>query len=47
MAFHDVLFDDPVTIAGVEAWRADNGLGDSLAARPVQRCDYYDLGSSI
>ena len=26
MAFHDVLFDDPVTIAGVEAWRADNGL---------------------
>jgi xanthine dehydrogenase accessory factor len=26
MAFHDVLFDDPVTIVGVEAWRADNGL---------------------
>ncbi len=26
MAFHDVLFDDPVTIAGVKAWRADNGL---------------------
>ncbi len=26
MAFHDVLFDDPVTIAGVDAWRADNGL---------------------
>jgi xanthine dehydrogenase accessory factor len=26
MAFHDVLFDDPVTIAGVGAWRADNGL---------------------
>jgi hypothetical protein len=26
MAFHDVLFDDSVTIAGVEARRADNGL---------------------
>jgi xanthine dehydrogenase accessory factor len=26
MAFHDVLFDDPVTIAGVRAWRADIGL---------------------
>jgi hypothetical protein len=26
MAFHDILFDDPVTIAGVTASRADNGL---------------------
>ena len=26
MAFHDVLFDDPVTIAGVTAERSDSGL---------------------
>ncbi|HUZ90585.1 MAG TPA: xanthine dehydrogenase [Methylocella sp.] len=32
MAFHDVLFDDPVTIAGVGAWRADFGL--EILSRP-------------
>ncbi|MEE3623999.1 hypothetical protein UCD39_08345 [Nitrospirillum sp. BR 11752] len=44
MAFHDALFDDPVTLAGIAAERVDSGMAAAAALARRQGVVITDLG---